>query len=69
MEELFLKDEEGCFITGLPGQQDSSWQITRKAVKTAIHCAKKSMPGPDGIPSTAYKKLGEFAADILSLLR
>ena len=23
------------------------------------------MPGPDGIPAAAYKKLGEFAVDIL----
>jgi len=57
MEELFVRDANGCFITGLPGKQDNCWRVTRKAVKTAIHCAKNSMPGPDGIPSGAYKQL------------
>jgi len=65
MEELFIKDENGCYITGLPDKSEGIWKITRKSVRKAIQIAKDSMPGPDGIPSAAYKKLGETAVDIL----
>ena len=65
MEELFNKNDDGCYLTGLPGKEDTCWQVIRKHVKTAIQCAKTSMPGPDGIPSTAYKSLGKPAEDIL----
>jgi len=64
MEELFLKDDSGCFITGLPDRGDRIWRISRKSVKLAIQTAKNSMPGPDGIPSAAFRALGDIAVDI-----
>jgi len=39
MEELYDQDANGCFITGLPGKQDGVWKVSRKSVRTAIHCA------------------------------
>ena len=60
-----MRDDEGCFITGLPARGDSAWKIPRKAIKTALHCSKNSMPGPDGIPAAAFKALGELAVDVL----
>lgn len=65
MEELFVKDETGCFITGLPAKGDREWNIRRSAVKDAVNGARNTMPGPDGIPVAAYKRLGSFAVDIL----
>ena len=65
MEELFIKDDEGCFITGLPARGDRAWNIPRKAIKTALYSSKNSMPGPDGIPVAAFKALGEVAVDVL----
>ena len=65
MEELFIKTEEGCFITGLPSHGDRVWKISRGTVKEAVNHAKNSMPGPDGIPSAAYRRLGEVAINVL----
>ena len=65
MEELFIKSEEGCFITGLPSQGDRCWNITKGTIRKAIKQSKNSMPGPDGIPSAAYRQLGDLAVDIL----
>ena len=65
MEELYDKDSNGCFITGLPAKGDSRWIPTRKHLKSAIACSKNSMPGPDGIPALAYKILGPVAENIL----
>jgi len=65
MEELFIKDENGCFITGLPEKSDAVWTISRKAIRLAISSARDTMPGPDGIPARAYKQLGDIAEQIL----
>ena len=65
MEELFIQDDQGCFITGLPERSSNKWVVRRKHVKCAINCAKNSMPGPDGIPAAAYKHLGDFAITII----
>jgi len=65
MEELFIKDASGCFITGMPDKSDRIWRITRKSVKESVRNAKNSMPGPDGIPSAAFKMLGDIAVDVL----
>ena len=65
MEELFIKTESGCFITGLPSQGDRVWKISKRALRNAVKQAKDTMPGPDGIPSAAYRQLGEIAIDIL----
>ena len=65
MEELFFKDSDGIYITGLPATGSDRWIIRRRAVEKAISSAKSSMPGPDGSPPGAYRALGPFAADIL----
>ena len=65
MEDLFIKNNQGCFITGLPENSGGRWDIGRGDVKLAVKTARDSMPGPDGIPSKAYKILGEEAIDIL----
>ena len=57
--------EDGVFITGLPISSDRRWEIRRKAVVNAVKYSKESAPGPDGIPTAAYKRLGRFAVDIL----
>ena len=65
MKDLFNRDAEGCFITGLPDKGDSRWVITRRHARKAIASSRNSMPGPDGIPAYAYKILGPFAECIL----
>ena len=57
MEELFDRDEKGFFLTGLPGHECGSWRIKEKTVRLATNLAKNTMPGPDGIPAAAYKRL------------
>ena len=47
--ELFIKNEQGCFITGLPAGSNCCWVVRRKHVASAIASSKASMPGPDGI--------------------
>ena len=66
MEELFIKDENGVFITNLPASGASCWKITGKQVALAIRCAKNSAPGPDGIPSEAWRALQEFGISVLA---
>jgi len=65
MEELFCKDEHGCYITGLPESHEQVWVISRKAVASAVRQARNSMPGPDGIPAIAYKVLKGTAVDVI----
>jgi len=65
MEELFVKDSRGCFLTGLPAGSERIWRITRPAIKRAIDSSRDSMPGPDCIPAKAYKILGGFAGEVL----
>ena len=45
VEDLFLKDEHGLFITGLPQQHDRRWIISRSHISKAIKYARNSMPG------------------------
>ena len=56
MEDLFMKDEKGLFLTGLPAHGCGSWRIKEKAVRLAIKLARNTMPGPDGIPAAAHKR-------------
>jgi len=65
MEELFIKDEQGVYLTGLPENSSIEWVVRRKAVAQAINSARASMPGPDGIPAKAYQLLGSIAVDLL----
>lgn len=53
MEDLFIQDENGLFITGLPAHGSDRWRIKEKSVRLA----RNTMPGPDGIPAAAYKQL------------
>jgi len=64
MEELFIKDHRGCFITGLPEQSSRVWHISRKAVASAISSARNTMPGPDGIPAAAYRNIKHLSTNI-----
>ena len=61
MAELFVEDETGVFLTGLPGHGEGSWRIKRRTIKRAVEGARNTMPGPDGIPASAYKILGDVA--------
>jgi len=65
MEDLFVRDDQGLYITGLPSRDNRRWVIRKKAVANAIKSAKASMPGPDGIPALAYQLLGSVAVDIM----
>jgi hypothetical protein len=65
MEELFIKDEQGLYLTALPAGGSRRWTISHKHVAKAVASAANTMPGPDGIPAGAYKGLGRFAIDIL----
>ena len=66
MDKLFPRNEDGhSWDTGLAPPLPSAWQVTKKHVKKAIQCAKNSMPGPDGIPSSAYRAIGDSAINIL----
>ena len=66
MEELFIKDDNGLFITNLPTSGAACWKITREHVARAIRCAKNSAPGPDGIPSEAWRALQDFGLSVLT---
>ena len=66
MEELFIKDDNGIFITGLPAAGGTCWNIKEKQVALAIRCAKNSAPGPDGIPSEAWRALQQFGLSVLT---
>ena len=63
MEDLFIKDENLLFITGLPSHGSDRWRIREKSVRLPIELARNTMPGPDGIPAAAYKQL-PVAVDI-----
>ena len=66
MEEVFIKDDNGLFITNRPASGATCWRITRTQVALAIRCAKNSAPGPDGIPAEAHRALQEFGISVLT---
>ena len=66
MEELYGRNENGCFITGLPAGSSAMWVVSRSCIKSAIKSAKLSMPGPDGISARAYKALGDNLALLIA---
>ena len=41
------------------------WKVRRRDVRTAIRRSNNSMPGPDGIPYKAWRKLGELGVEII----
>ena len=65
LSQLFPQVDHEVWNTGLLDRGHSSWKILKKHVRTAIAQAKNSMPGPDGIPASAYKALGDLAIDTL----
>jgi len=62
---LFNKREDGSWNTGLATDDPQMWKILKKHISRAVRQAKNSMPGPDGIPASAYSALGDFAIDLL----
>ena len=65
MDSRFTEQGHNKWKTGLPPSDPGSWKVKKKHVKKAIAFAKSSMPGPDGIPASAYKALGDLAVDVL----
>ena len=59
---IHVRDEFGAQP---PFGSDTNWDITLEHVVRAIKLAPKTAPGPDGIPYLAWKRLGDFGADIL----
>ena len=49
----------------LPPADDPRWRVRRQDVGRAMKLAGASAPGPDGIPYSAWQRLGETAVDIL----
>ena len=49
----------------LPHVDAGCWRVSRRNVKSAIDQSSSSSPGPDGIPSHAYKTLGWAAAKVI----
>ena len=67
MEELFNRDENGLFLTGLPRHECGNWRIKEKTVRLAMKLARNTMLGPDAIPAAAYKKLAIAVGIFLSV--
>ena len=65
LDTLFEQSGEDSWNTGLLNRQHKDWRVMRKHVRKAIHCAKNSMPGPDAIPSQAYKSSCDMSVDVL----
>ena len=63
MLEQWLSEE---FPDGTsPFDDVSDWDITMKDIQHAIRKAPSTMPGPDGIPYLAWKRLSWLGATIL----
>ena len=45
--------------------EDDKWTIRPRHVKRALDLAGRSAPGPDGIPFSAYKRLGLLGQNVL----
>ena len=50
---------------GLPPQDSALWRIRRCDVKSAIIRSGNTMPGPDGIPYLAWRRLGKLGVEVL----
>jgi hypothetical protein len=65
LEEVFPDSGNGRTTRGLPEESSHLWQVRREDVSEAISNAKNTMPGPDRIPYSAWKALGDLAIDTL----
>jgi len=65
MDALFERGEDGNWKTGMAPPCSMAWKIQRHHLVKAIKHAKSTMPGPDGIPSVAFRSLGDFGVDVL----
>ena len=43
----------------------SAWRLRRSDVRRAVDMSSKSSPGPDGVPYSAWRRLGPLAVDTL----
>ena len=68
LSSLFPHAGEDKWDTHLARAGDDRWHVTKKHIGQAIKFAHNSMPGPDGIPAGAYKKLGDLAVDTLYIV-
>ena len=57
--------DEEIDASGVPFGDDTDWRIQRKHVAKAIDRAPDTMPGPDGIPYSAWKRFRFIATDIV----
>ena len=55
----------GDLRAALPGAQDPRWAVRRRDVRRALELASASAPGPDGVPYSAWQRLGSLAVDLL----
>ena len=65
MNQLFPENSDGSWISGILHKDSPRWQVIKNHIAKAIRQAKESLPGPDGIPALAYKRLGPLAVDVL----
>jgi len=61
----WLDDDLPPLCTSLPSPSSSRWRPSRASTKKAIDRAGKSATGPDGIPASAYRALGNLGIDVL----
>ena len=59
--------EDGRMIAAARGiaRNSVNWEVTRKDIARAIRSAPRSSPGPDGIPYSAWRRLGHLAEHVL----
>ena len=57
--------KEDLPVDGLPRWSEGDLDLLRKDIEDAIKRSPNSMPGPDGIPYIAWRKLGRLGSDIL----
>jgi hypothetical protein len=61
LADIFPPDQP----TGLPAPTSEKWTVRKKDLAWSIKCARDTAPGPDGIPYTAWRRLGPLALDTL----
>lgn len=46
-------------------QDTAAWRLRRSDVRRAIASTSRSAPGPDGVPYSAWRRMGALAVDVL----
>lgn len=66
LEEEFPPAHDGGYQDAhIPPPTDPQWQITPEDIRRAIRHSPNTMPGPDGIPFLAWRRLGDLAVNTL----